>query len=68
MKVFNTVFALLLKKMSFGDALIAACVEYHGDLIEGFVSWNVKHYQGKLEVDVFTPTALLKSFQPEVSS
>ena len=54
--------------MSFGDALIAACVEYHGDLIEGFVSWNVKHYQGKLDVDVFTPTALLKSFQPEVSS
>jgi hypothetical protein len=64
----NTVFAQLLKKMSFGDALIAACVEYHGDLIEGFVSWNVKHYEGKLDIDVFTPTELLKRSQPEVSS
>ena len=64
----NTVFAQIRKKMSFGDALIAACVEYHGDLIEGFVSWNVKHYEGKLNVDVCTPTALLQSFQPEVSS
>ena len=64
----NKVFSQLLKKMSFGDALIAACVEYHGDLIEGFVSWNVKHYKGKLDVDVFTPIALLKSLQPKVSS
>jgi hypothetical protein len=62
----NTVFAQLLKKMSFGDALIAGCVEYHGDLIEGFVSWNVKHYEGKLNVDVYTPTALLKSLHTEV--
>lgn len=58
----NTVFAQLLKKMSFGDALIAGCVEYHGDLIEGFVSWNVKHYAGKLSVDAYTPATLLKSF------
>jgi predicted nucleic acid-binding protein len=62
----NTVFGQILKKMSFGDALIAACAEYHGGLIEGFVSWNVKHYKGKLDVDVFTPTALLNSFHPEV--
>ena len=27
--------------MSFGDALIAGCVEYHGGILEGFVSWNV---------------------------
>jgi hypothetical protein len=27
-----------------------------------------KHYEGKLDVDVFTPTALLKRFQSEVSS
>jgi hypothetical protein len=64
----NIVFAQLLKKMSFGDALVAACVEYHGDLIDGFVSWNVKHYEDKLDVDVFTPTALLKNFKPEISS
>lgn len=62
----NKVFAQLLKKMSFGDALIAGCVEYHGDLIEAFVSWNVKLYEGKLNVDVYTPTALLKNLHTEV--
>lgn len=60
----NKVFAQIFKKMSFGDALIAGCVEYHKDLIEGFVSWNVKHYEGKLNVDVYTPEALLKRLDP----
>ena len=62
----NTVFTQLLKKMSFGDALIAGCVEYHGDILEGFVSWNVKHYEGKLNIDVYTPAELLKSLRTEV--
>ncbi len=52
--------------MSFGDALIAGCVGYHGDLLEGFVSWNVKHYEGKLNIDVYTPVELLKSLRTEV--
>ena len=57
----NTLFAQILKKMSFGDALIAACVEYHEDLIEGFVSWDVKHYTNKLNLDVFTPSTVLNN-------
>jgi hypothetical protein len=56
----NIIFGQLFKKMSFGDALIAACVDYHRDLIEGFVSWNAKHYEGKLNIDVYTPDILLK--------
>ena len=62
----NTVFTQLLKKMSFGDALVAGCVEYHGDILEGFVSWNVKYYEGKLNIDVYTPADLLKSLRTEV--
>ena len=56
----NTILEHLVKKMSFGDALIAACVEYHEDLIEGFVSWNAIHFENKLNADVYTPTTLLK--------
>ena len=62
----NTVFAQLRKKMSFGDALIDGCVEYHGDLLEGFVSWNVKHYEGKLNIDVYSPADLLKNLDAKV--
>ena len=59
----NTVFAQLLKKMSFGDALIAGCVEYHGDLIEAFVSWNAIHFENRLNIDVYTPSAVLKKLE-----
>ncbi|MCD4718077.1 MAG: hypothetical protein K8R45_15220 [Desulfobacterales bacterium] len=64
----NIIFGQLFKKMSFGDALIAACVEYHGDLIEGFVSWNAKHYEGKLNTDVYTPNTLLKMIGADISA
>ena len=62
----NTVFTQLLKKMYYGDALIVCCVEYHGDILEGFVSWNVKHYEGKLNIDGYTPAELLKSLRTEM--
>lgn len=64
----NTVFAHLLKKMSFGDALIAGCVEYHRDLIEGFVSWNMKHFENKLNINVYTPSTLFKNLPNDLSS
>jgi len=61
------IFEQLAKKMSFGDALIATCVEYHQDLIEGFVSWNAIHFESRLNVDVYTPLTLLKKFTTELS-
>lgn len=56
----NIIFEQLVKKMSFGDALIAACVKYHEDLIEGFVSWNAIHFENRFNVDVYTPLTLLE--------
>jgi len=62
----NIVFGQLLKKMSFGDALIAACVEYHSDLIEGFASWNMKHFENRLNMDVYTPLTLLRKLDADL--
>jgi len=56
----NIIFGYLIKKMSFGDALVAASVEYHKDQIEGFVSWNVKHFENKLDIRLYTPKTLIK--------
>jgi hypothetical protein len=56
----NIIFGYLIKKMSFGDAVVAACIEYHKDQIEGFVSWNVKHFEDKLNINLYTPHTLIK--------
>ena len=62
----NSIFEQLSKKMSFGDGLIAACVDYHRDLIEAFVSWNAIHFENKLSVDVYAPPALLNKLSPDL--
>ena len=62
----NIIFKKLLEKMSFGDALIAACIEYHEDKIEGFVSWNVKHFKNRLNIDMYTPLTLLKELDADL--
>ena len=59
----NTVFGYIAKKMCYADAMIAACVEYHADQIEGFVSWNAVHFEGRLPVDVYTPSTWLKDLR-----
>ena len=61
----NKIFGYLIKKMSFGDALVAACIEYHKDQIEGFVSWNVKHFENRLNLDLYTPQSLLKKLNTD---
>jgi len=62
----NKIFGYLIKKMSFGDALIAACIEYHEDQIEGFVSWNVKHFENRLKIDMYTPLTLIKQLNADL--
>jgi hypothetical protein len=59
----NTILGHLVKKMSFGDAMISACVEYHEDLVEAFVSWNAIHFENRLNIDVYTPSAVLKKLE-----
>lgn len=39
--------------LSYGDALIAEAIEESD--VEAFITWNKKHFEGKLKVKVFTP-------------
>ena len=54
-------FNMILKKFSFGDALIAAAIEKHVRGAECFVSWNAQHFKDKLSVPSLTPRQFLRS-------
>jgi hypothetical protein len=47
------VLAYMSRRMSFGDALVAHAVDAWARDAEAFVSWDARHFQGKI-----TPTAL----------
>jgi predicted nucleic acid-binding protein len=64
----NSIFTQFSKKMSLGDALVTACVEYYRDLVDGFVTWNDKHFIGKLTIDVYTPANLLDYLKSNMST
>ncbi len=42
-------------RMALKDAEIALLVEEQSPAMEAFVTWNAKHFAGKLSVPVFTP-------------
>ena len=48
-------FDIMLRKASFGDALIVAAVERHLPRAARFVSWNARHFVGRLSLPVQTP-------------
>ena len=43
------------KRMALKDAEIALVVEKHSAGLNGFLSWNAKHFAGKLAVPALTP-------------
>jgi hypothetical protein len=43
------------KRMALKDAEIALAVEQHAANLSAFVSWNAKHFAGKLSVPALTP-------------
>lgn len=47
--------------LSYGDALVAGAVERSP--AEAFVTWNKRHFEGKLKVDVLTPDEFLTSIR-----
>ena len=52
----TSVFRQIAKKMSFGDALIANLIEIDEEIRLGvFLSWNAKHFAGRLGVEAMTP-------------
>jgi hypothetical protein len=52
--------AKMEKRMALKDAEIALAVEEHASNLDAFVSWNVKHFSGKLSVPALTPREWLR--------
>lgn len=56
----TSVFSQIAKKMSLGDALIADLIESDEESrFALFLSWNAKHFAGKLAVEAMTPQQFL---------
>lgn len=56
----DQIFSQIQKKMSFGDALVGDIVESEErSSIGAFLSWNAKHFAGKLAVEALTPKRFL---------
>jgi len=55
--LFNT----LLKKTSFGDAVIIAAIEKYIPRAARFVSWNARRFTGRLSFPSLTPREFLES-------
>lgn len=49
------VLARMEKRMALKDAEIALVVEQHAASLDAFVTWNAKHFAGKVPVPVLTP-------------
>ncbi len=55
--LFDNVFEKIIMKMSFSDALILSVAEEHS--CSKFVTWNVKHFEGRTDIPVKTPEEML---------
>ena len=56
-QLFDNVFEKITLKMSFSDALILSIAEEHS--CSKFVTWNVKHFEGRTDIPVKTPEEIL---------
>jgi len=56
-QLFDNVFNKIIMKMSFSDALILSVAEEHS--CSKFVTWNVKHFEGRTDIPVKTPEEML---------
>ena len=52
--------ARMEKRMALKDAEIALAVEQHAAVLSAFVSWNAKHFVGKLGIPALTPREWLR--------
>ncbi len=52
--------ALIAKKMSFGDALVAATIEAWIPQAACFISWDARHFRDKTALPVKTPREFLE--------
>jgi predicted nucleic acid-binding protein len=55
----SEIFAVIGKKLSFSDALIASVVEYYKGNLDAFVSWNAVHFKDRLGIKAVTPIEIV---------
>ncbi len=60
-RVAGNLLQLMEKRMALKDAEIALVVQEHVATVDAFLSWNAKHFAGKLAVPAFTPREWLRS-------
>lgn len=58
------VLARMAKRMALKDAEIALLVEENSAGLDSFLSWNAKHFAGKLVVPALTPSEWLRAAAP----
>lgn len=58
-------FRVISGKTSFGDALIIAAVTKYLLRATHFVSWNARHFAGRLAIPALTPKEFLEQHAPE---
>jgi hypothetical protein len=51
----DEILARMAKRMALKDAEIALVVDQHATTVSTFVSWNAKHFEGKLAMPALTP-------------
>ncbi|MEP0774232.1 MAG: type II toxin-antitoxin system VapC family toxin [Acidobacteriota bacterium] len=56
--------AYLSRRMSFGDALVAHAVDAWAPHAEAFVSWDARHFAGKIAPPALTPEEFLRHAAP----
>ena len=52
-------FEIISRRAGFGDALIIAAIEKHIGGAARFVSWNARHFKGRLSIRSLTPREFL---------
>lgn len=51
----------IARRLSFGDALVADSVDSHAADAAAFVSWDARHFRGKISPPALTPTEYLET-------
>lgn len=54
------ILAFMARRMSFGDALVAHAVDTWAHDAEAFVSWDARHFRGRIAPPALTPRELLE--------
>lgn len=52
----RTLLNIIARQSAFGDALILAVLEQHQRDVDLIVSWNARHFEGRIDVEALPPS------------